>query len=236
MNPPRMGLKFCGLTVLTDLVMSLKLKIDYVGFNFWPSSKRFLSVPAARSLWLEALKVYPQKEQEKLQTQAVGLLVDPDLDRVMEVLREFPELAGIQLHGHESLEFVESVKKHVKPRFVWKAVPIKTREDIPQIAQWVGHVDLILLDALVVQGHGGALSGGLGVAFDWELLKDSALGHVLGQIPWGLAGGIHSDNFLEAQAFKPSFIDICSGIESKPGIKDPEKIKAIVGLRDANNV
>jgi len=231
MNPPQMGLKFCGVTVLADLLTTIKLKIDYVGFNFWPGSKRFMTPAAARQHWLEAGKIWKDQHGAAFSTQAVGLLVNPQEADVRRVLDEFPEIHGLQLHGQEDLPCVRAVRAMIQPRFVWKALPVFRQEDLAQISSWRSDVDLILLDAAVTQGAAGILqSGGLGLSFDWGLLDRPDVKEVLRQGPWGLAGGIHAGNLREAMEREPYLIDLCSGIEQKPGAKDEEKMQRVVKI------
>lgn len=232
MNSPNIGLKFCGLTVLTDIVASLKLKIDYIGFNFWPGSKRFISPAQARTLWLKSLKIHKEENSGHAHsTKAIGLLVNPQLSEIMGLLRDFPEIEGIQLHGQESPKWLASIQTVLRPRTIWKALPILKKEDFEAISSWIGHVDLILLDALVRQdGDSGYASGGLGVTFDWSLIQEARALELLSKVPWGLAGGVHALNMKQAIELKPALIDICSGIELKPGIKDEKKMQTIVRL------
>ncbi len=103
---------------------------------------------------------------------------------------------------------------------MWKAIAVKTRADIDSASAYVGAADLLLFDAKTPVG--AALPGGMGLRFDWTLLRGLAI-----PAPWGLSGGLSSDNVVEAIRISGApLIDISSGVESAPGIKSVDKIMA----------
>lgn len=236
-------LKYCGITRTQDVLHALRLGVDYLGFNFWNGSKRAIKASEARQIWLKALDT--QQKQGGVHpnppaTKTIGILVNPSRSEVEETLQSFPELNGLQFHGHETIEFVASMTSLLKSRMpavtLWKAVPISlslaldhtqaAAELVDLLTPWRGQVELLLLDAApqsYSNGEGPSW-GGLGLSFDWYLLKDPRVGQVLSSMPWGLAGGIKGSNLGQAIALKPNLIDICSGIEKSPGIKDPVKL------------
>lgn len=238
-------LKFCGITRSQDVMLAVKLGVDFLGFNFWPGSKRFISPAQASSIWQTGLASCPRAEGAPGQPKTFGILVNPSFAEIEQTLQAFPKLDGLQFHGTESVALISEVSKQVKTRFpslaLWKALPIAVALDLDHakaaaqlvnlLTPWREAVDLLLLDAAPQTVAQGSLQpqawGGLGLSFDWYLLKDPRVGQILSSTPWGLAGGIQASNLTEALNLNPDVIDVCSGIESSPGVKDPLKLEAL---------
>ena len=127
------------------------------------------------------------------------------------------QLGVFQLYGKEEQDRIAALRAAFGLP-VWKALSVSSREDIARAETYAGAADLVLFDAKPPKG--AALPGGLGLVFDWSLLT----GH-RGAVPWGLAGGLSPANVAEAvRATKAPLVDVSSGVESAPGVKDVDLI------------
>lgn len=199
---PRTRIKICGITRLEDALEASRLGVDAVGFVFYDKSPRYIDPQKAAAI-IRQLPPF---------VSAVGLFVNPSQDYIAEVLQTVP-LGVIQLHGDESPDFCSAQRRRVM-----KAVPVSHAQDLKQTARFNCPV---LLDAKAPAG----VYGGTGISFDWSLLKDFE--H---DFPLTLAGGLSVENIEEAMAIRQWFaLDVSSGVESSPGIKDAEKMRAFVG-------
>lgn len=203
-------IKICGLTEARSLDAALGAGADMVGFVFFPPSPRHLDAAIARVL----------AAQVGSRAQKVALSVDADdalLAASIEALR--PDL--LQLHGKESPDRV----LQIKARFglpVMKAIAVERADDLARIADYRGVADRILFDARAPKD--ATRPGGLGKSFDWHLLD-----HVEPTLDYMLSGGLTPDNVAEALAITHApGIDVSSGVESQPGVKDSEKIVAFI--------
>lgn len=150
----------------------------------------------------------------KRRTEVVGVFVNPTLDQVAEAA-ENAGLSMIQLHGDEGPDFCEEVARRTGAK-VMKALRVHDSGDVRSAE--VYRTDFHLFDAYVP-----GVRGGTGQTFDWALL-----GERRSQIPMVLAGGLNPDNAAEAvAAARPFAIDVVSGVEAEPGVKDPEKVRAL---------
>jgi phosphoribosylanthranilate isomerase len=202
--------KICGLRSAPALDAALAGGADYVGFVFYPRSPRNIEPAAARALAARA----------RGRAKIVALLVDPDdalLDNVMNIVA--PDI--VQLHGAETPERVAEVARRFgKP--VMKAVAVASPDDVTVALQYAGHAERILFDAKPLPGE--ALPGGNGIAFDWQ-----ALAGVAGRVDFMLAGGLTPGNVGEAIRLTGArAVDVSSGVESRPGEKDPELIRRFI--------
>jgi phosphoribosylanthranilate isomerase len=202
--------KICGLTEAAHVDAAARAGAAYMGFVFFPRSPRHLTLPKAAAL---ALRV-------PVGVARVGLVVDADDAALEAILREVP-LDMLQLHGHESPARVAEIRA----RFglpVMKAVGVADAADLAAIADHAAVADQILIDARPPAG--AALPGGNGLAFDWRLIAGRAW-----QRPWMLAGGLTPQNVAEAVRLTGARqVDVSSGVESAPGIKDPAAIAAFI--------
>jgi phosphoribosylanthranilate isomerase len=200
--------KICGLRTEAALQAALAYGADYVGFVFFPPSPRHITPESARLL---ASKVCDRAK-------TVALTVDPDdalLERVVAVLA--PDL--LQLHGEETPVRVADVRRRTgKP--VMKAVKVRASEDVADAARrFKGSADLLLLDAPPPEG--ATRPGGNGAAFDWQAIAALDCG-----MPYMLSGGLTADNVATAiRVTGASIVDVSTGIERRPGEKDPDLIR-----------
>ena len=211
-----LAIKICGLTTPDALDVALTSGADFVGFVFFPPSPRTLGLEAARTLGA----------QVKGRAGKVALTVNANDDTIAAIIAALhPDM--LQLHGKETPERVVAVRT----RFglpVMKALPIATRADLASIRLYADVADRLLFDA-----HPPAEAtrpGGLGVSFDWTLLKG-----VDPRVPWMLSGGLDAGNVAEAIAITGApGVDVSSGVERAPGEKDTGKIRAFIrAARDA---
>jgi len=202
--------KICGLSTRETLDVALDAGADMVGFVFFPPSPRHLSLELGRELG----------RQVKRRALKVALTVDADdatLDNIMDALS--PDI--FQLHGKESVARLRDIKqKYGRP--VMKAVPVATSADLAVLPGYAAVADRILFDARAPKD--ATRPGGLGAPFDWHLLENLDL-----KLPYVVSGGLHADNVAEAvRVTRAGGVDVSSGIESAPGVKDPEMIKAFI--------
>jgi len=202
--------KICGLSTPETLDVALDAGADMVGFVFFPPSPRNISLDQARAL---ANRVQGRARK-------VANTVDADdtlLAGIIEALK--PDL--LQLHGHETPQRVAAVRESFGLA-VMKALPIETKSDLAVIADYTSVADRLLFDARPPRD--ATRPGGLGKPFDWHLLENLNL-----SIPYLLSGGLHAANVAEAlRITRAPGVDVSSGVESAPGIKDPEKIRAFI--------
>jgi phosphoribosylanthranilate isomerase len=202
--------KICGLRSEPALDAALAGGADYIGFVFYPRSPRNIPPAAARALAAKA----------RGRAKVVALFVDPDDALLADVVDTVaPDI--LQLHGAETPERVAEVARRFgKP--VMKAVAIATPDDVTAALDYAGHADRILFDAKPLPGE--ALPGGNGIAFDWQ-----ALAGLKGRLDFMLAGGLTPDNVGEAIRLTGArAVDVSSGVESRPGEKDPDLIRRFI--------
>jgi len=220
-SPPR--IKICGITQPDSAARVAAAGVDFIGLNFWPRSKRYL-VP-------ERAPVLAAAARGAGSVRVVGVFVDAELDDIAAIARS-AALDVIQLHGDESPAFAERVAERTGCR-VWKAIaagapamPDAPRESAALTALDVWPVDAILLDT-PTPGRGGS-----GRTFDWQLARDAR--HAYPARRFVLAGGLGPDNVAAAIAgVAPWAIDVASGVESAPGVKDPAKLAAFLAAARA---
>lgn len=204
----RVRIKICGMTRRDDVAATAQLGVDAVGLVFHPASPRYVSVEQAQAL-TATLPPF---------VTATALFLDPEPDQVWQVLRE-TRVRLLQFHGGETAEFCRSFGcPYIK------AVPMGGSVDIMEYARRYAEAVALLLD-----GHVEGQRGGTGRTFDW-----SALPRFDGP-PLILAGGLDSGNVAAAiRTVRPYGVDVSSGVESAPGLKDVEKMTAFV--REVNRV
>lgn len=200
--------KICGLSTPESLDAALSCGASHVGLVFFAKSPRNLSPEQAAAL---AARV-------GVRAKIVGLFVDPDADAIARV-RQHVVLDVIQFHGSEPPEAVARLGTGLE---IWKAVAVRSRDDVASAARYKGAAHRILYDAKPPAGSD--LPGGNGLRFDWELLRGAR--HAL---PWALSGGLDADNLAEAvRITNADLLDVSSGVESAPGVKDVDKIAAFL--------
>lgn len=202
--------KICGLKRVAEVEAVARAGAAYAGFVFFPPSPRNVTPAEARVLALAAPEGLAK----------VGLVVNASDAELEAILAEVP-LDMLQLHGAESAERVAEVRA----RFglpVMKAVGVASEEDLPKILEMSLAADQILIDAKAPKG--AALPGGNGLAFDWRLVAQRRWLR-----PWMLAGGLTPGNVAEAVRLTGARqVDVSSGVESAPGVKDADRIAAFV--------
>jgi phosphoribosylanthranilate isomerase len=202
--------KICGLSTADAVAAALAGDASYIGLVFFQKSPR--NVTAVDAARLAA----PARGRAKV----VAVTVDPtnaDLDAIVQELR--PDL--IQLHGKESPARAAEVRARTGAGVV-KALSISTADDFAAASAYDGAVDHLMFDAKAPAG--ADLPGGNGVGFDWSLMKGRRF-----QRPWFLAGGLDPWNVAEAVAASGApLVDVSSGVERGPGLKDPDLIAAFL--------
>ncbi|WP_420327826.1 phosphoribosylanthranilate isomerase [Mameliella sp.] len=202
--------KICGLTRPGDMEMVAGAGASYAGLVFFAKSPRNVTPEVARALALEA----------PVGLAKVGLMVNPTDEFLDEVMRLVP-LDMVQLHGAETPERVAEVRARWGLP-VMKAVGVGAAEDLEKLAVYQQVADQILVDAKPPKG--ADLPGGNGLAFDWKLIAGRRWSR-----PWMLAGGLTPENVGLAVAMTGTAqVDVSSGVESAPGIKDLGKVRAFV--------
>jgi phosphoribosylanthranilate isomerase len=201
-------IKICGLRTPETLDVALAGRADFIGLVFFGKSPRHVETALAASLAARAAG----------RAGVVGLFVDPAPDFLASVLARVA-LDHIQLHGHETPAQVAAIAaRHDLP--VWKALGIKTRADIAAADRYAGAAARVLFDAKPPEG--AQVPGGTGLRIDWTMLRG-----VRPALPWMLAGGLDPVNVADAVAITGApAVDVSSGVESAPGVKDPARIAA----------
>lgn len=201
--------KICGIRTAPLLEAAIDAGADMVGFMHFERSPRHLD--------LEALQLLISQARGRVETCVV--LVNPDNSCVMEIAALSPD--WIQLHGPETPHRVEAIREEAGIAIL-KALSIGTAEDVAGVAAYADVADRILLDAKAPKG--AERPGGLGVPFDWGLLK--ALDP---NLPFMLSGGLTPETVGDAiAAVRPMGVDVSSGVETAPGIKDAALIRAFI--------
>ncbi len=202
--------KICGLRTQADVAAVARAGAAYAGFVFFPKSPRHLTISEAKALAIAA----------PMGLAKVALIVNADDAAIEAILAEVP-IDMLQLHGAEPPERVAEVRD----RFglpVMKAVGLSGEADLAAIMDYSLVADQLLVDAK--PGTGTDLPGGNGLAFDWRLLVGRKWLR-----PWMLAGGLGPQNVAEAVRLTGARqVDVSSGVESAPGVKDHAKIAAFV--------
>ncbi|TVR09243.1 MAG: phosphoribosylanthranilate isomerase [Salinarimonadaceae bacterium] len=207
--------KICGLSTRETLQAALDAGADMVGFVRFPRSPRHVELDAARDLCALA----------KGRALVVALTVDADDAELAAIVEDMaPDM--LQLHGRESPERVAEIRALFGVP-VMKATGVAERADLDALAPYARVTDRLLLDAKPPRGA-DALPGGNGLSFDWRLIEGLAE-RLDPPVPFMLSGGLSPENVGEAIALtRVSGIDVSSGVESAPGVKDSARIFAFV--------
>jgi phosphoribosylanthranilate isomerase len=202
--------KICGLSTRETLDAALDAGADMVGFVFFPPSPRHLGLEKARELG----------EQAKGRAVKVALSVDADdatLANIVETLQ--PDI--LQLHGKETVARVRDIRQRFGLQ-VMKVLPIETPADLARLPGYAAVADRILFDARAPK-H-ATRPGGLGATFDWQLLKNLDRNN-----PFLVSGGLNAGNVADAvRVTLAAGVDVSSGVESAPGLKNPDMIRAFI--------
>ena len=200
--------KICGINSADAMRAAIDGGADFVGLVFYPPSPRAVSIARAAEL----ARLAPDGIVK------VGLFVDMDDAGLSEILASVA-LDLLQLHGAESPDRVRAVRK-LAGRPVMKAVKVAGRADIAAAGEFLDAADRLLFDAKAPPGMKGALPGGNALVFDWTLLAGRNW-----PVPWMLSGGLDPANVAEAVRISGApAVDVSSGVEARPGVKDPALI------------
>ena len=202
--------KICGLSTRETLDAALDGGADMVGFVFFPPSPRHLNLATARDLG----------GQVKGRAQKVALTVDADdatLADIVDALR--PDI--LQLHGREAVARLCDIKaKFGLP--VMKVIAVEAASDLAPLPGYAAVADRILFDARAPKG--ATRPGGLGAVFDWHVLENLDLA-----LPFMVSGGLNAENVAEAvRVTRAGGVDVSSGVERAPGVKDPDMIRSFI--------
>src|SRR3984885_8614577 len=202
--------KICGLSTRETLDVALSAGADMVGFVFFPPSPRHLSLATARELGKAA----------RGRALKVALTVDADdatLANIVEALQ--PDI--LQLHGKETVARLRDIKQTFGLP-VMKAIAVETTADLVSLPGYAAVADRILFDARAPKE--ATRPGGLGAVFDWHVLENLDL-----TLPFMVSGGLHAGNVAEAvRVTRAGGVDVSSGVEGTPGVKDPDMIRAFI--------
>lgn len=204
--------KICGLKTPETIAAALDAGADYLGFNFYPRSPRSVSLAEAGRL----------REAARGRAISVALVVDANDDKLVEIAAAMaPDM--FQLHGSETPERT----RQIRSRFgvpVMKAISVGTRADAVVALEFKEAADMILFDAKPTPGDASALPGGNGIPFDWRAILE-----VADRVPFILSGGLTCENVAEAiRLTKANAVDVSSGVESAPGVKDPDRVRRFI--------
>jgi phosphoribosylanthranilate isomerase len=202
--------KICGLSTRETLDVALDAGADMVGFVFFPPSPRHLSLETARDLG----------KQTGRSASRVALTVDADdasLTNIVEALQ--PDI--LQLHGRETVARVRDIKQKFGLE-VMKVIAVEAASDLASLPGYVAFADRILFDARAPKE--ATRPGGLGAVFDWHVLDKLDL-----KLPFIVSGGLNAANVAQAVCItRAGGVDVSSGVERTPGIKDPEMIRTFI--------
>ena len=199
--------KICGVSTTEALDAAIRFGATHIGLVHYEPSPRHVDLKTAAAL----------RQRAEGKVQVALLLVNASQQLTGEALSQVrPDV--IQFHGNETPQWLARVKQLV-PAQVWKAIGLKDAGTLERVQQYEGAADRILFDAPAT-----TLPGGSGTRFDWSLLANHR--H---SIEWGVAGGLTPDNVAEAIAVTGApLVDVSSGVESAPGVKDMDKIAAFL--------
>ncbi|CEG56676.1 N-(5'-phosphoribosyl)anthranilate isomerase [Legionella fallonii LLAP-10] len=191
----------CGMTRAEDVAHAISLGVDAIGLIFYPKSPRNVTIETARPL-LDNIPPF---------VSAVAVLVNPEMKLVEQILKKLP-IQLLQFHGDESPEFCQQFGKP----FI-KAIQPQTADQIKQEMERYSKASALLLDTPSVTNRGGT-----GLTFDWNIIPPDL------PKPYILAGGLNQFNVLDAIKMNPYAVDVSSGVESEPGIKDHLKMSQFI--------
>ena len=202
--------KICGLSTPDTLDAALDAGADMVGFVSFARSPRHIDLAAMAKL----------ADLARGRAEIVTLIVDADAEHIANIQKQVrPD--WLQLHGSETAETVAAIKRFSGLR-IMKALPIAERGDLEATGHYAAVADRLLFDARPPKD--ATRPGGLGVPFDWSLLRGLDL-----PVPFMVSGGLHKGNVADAiRIAQPAGVDVSSGVERSPGIKDSDMIRSFI--------
>ena len=199
--------KICGITRLEDAELAASLGAWALGFILWPGSSRHVEEAVAAGI----------ARRVRRQAELVGVFVNPTLDEVARAV-DVIGLTHVQLHGEEGPSFATETARRTGAKVI-KAARVGGLADLQSLERF--RTDLHLLDASVEGARGGT-----GRSWDWKLAAQRR-----SKIPMVLSGGLTPENVAEGvAALHPYAVDVASGVEAEPGIKDPAKVEAFLAV------
>lgn len=205
-------IKFCGLTRLDDATAAVEAGAWALGVILWPGSKRAATLEQASAI----------ANAHRRRAEVCGVFVDQPLDEVAAIV-EAANLTMVQLHGTEGPAYCTEIARRTGAKVV-KAARVRGNEDLQALRPF--HTDFHLLDA-----HAEGLVGGTGQTWDWSLLRGRR-----SPVPLILSGGLTPENVAEGiAATRPFAVDVASGVETAPGIKDHDRIRAFAAAVTATD-
>ena len=202
--------KVCGITRAVDARTAAELGADFIAFNLYPKSPRYIS-PADYEALRANLPSGPRR---------VAVLVEPAASELAAALAAGFDFFQIHARAESALSMVASWSAAVSPARLWLAPKLPPGVAFP--VEWLALADTFLVDTFHAEGFGGS-----GKTGDWSGFARLAASHP--EKTWVLAGGLSPDNVAAARAQSGTrFLDVNSGVESAPGIKSPEKLRALV--------
>ena len=204
--------KICGINTVIAMQAAIEAGASYVGLVFYPPSPRSVAISEAAIL----ARIVPNEIKK------VGLFVDISNDPLKDIVDQVP-LDILQLHGNETPERVVKIKDFTGLP-VMKAIHIETSSDFSAIDKYAGIADQILFDAKAPKNLKNSLPGGNALSFDWKLFANQPWKN-----NWMLSGGLNEENIAEAvDTTGARAVDVSSGVEGRPGQKDPKLINAFI--------
>ena len=203
--------KICGLTSEEQALQVAKLGANAIGIISVEESPRYVSAEIKKKIFKTLESFYPKVDR-------VSVVQNCPVDLIIKNFLGNPSETIIQLHGDEDIDYCKKIREKIPNIGLWKAFRIKTQEDLNQIKPFEDHVDGILLDSWNTESYGG--SG--------KKIKSRYLKNLNFRKPWWLAGGISIEWIDEIlNDIKPDGIDISSGVEISPGLKDLKKTETL---------
>lgn len=209
--------KICGITNLEDALLAVDAGADALGFVFYEKSPRRVDVATAR----EIVAKLPEKIEK------VGVFVDQDVDEVSTTTRE-AGFTAVQLHGKMTEQVWKDPRSAAKALGVSKVIPVVAGSSLEDGGVLINQRLKEKIFALLIDAQSNGLVGGTGTKFNWQATQGMVQGLGL-MVPVIVAGGLDPSNVGEAlELFQPFGVDVASGVEVRPGKKDPERVRAFV--------
>lgn len=211
------AIKICGLSDENSIQAVIKAKADFAGFVHYPKSPRHVSVQRAAEL----------KSLLPSTIKSVMVVVNPD-DKLLTDIASVMQPDYLQLHGDESPERITEIRKKFPNIGIIKAISVRTANDIKTAEKFYDFADFIMFDAKPTNST--MMHGGNGISFDWNILAG------YDKKNWFLSGGLNAENVAHAiKISSAKMIDVSSGVESAPGVKDAGLIENFVKVvRECN--
>ncbi len=207
-------IKFCGITRLDDAELAVSAGAWAIGLIFWPRSPRRCELDAAGEI----------AGAVKRRAEVAGVFVNATLDHVA-AIADAVGLTMLQLHGDEGPAYCSEAARRTGCKVI-KAVRVRSGADLRALAAF--HTDYHLLDSYVA-----GLPGGTGETFSWDIVRGNWI-PTRPRVPVILSGGLNPDNVADAiAAVRPFAVDVASGVERAPGVKDQDKLTAFAAAVQA---